>query len=540
MSCIASEHEHDRGRWLRELVLPLLLAAGCEQADGGADGSPPATERRPNIVLIVIDTARADHFSCYGYGSSTTPNVDALAARGILFQNARSVAPWTLPAHMSMFTGLPPRDHGASWAAFSEPGKTSRELVELAFTPAEPERMLATRLRTAGYRTYGFSPNPWVSRNHGFAEGFEEFTELWRKEKGAERLQVVKRLQGPRKTARGEPEGAFEGSKSGLTVAGVQRMLAEHPRAEPFFLFVNFLDPHFPYDPPETLRQRFGGTTKTVNAQKRKTTNELGMIAGLSLFTREDLLPLYDADLAAADHAVGELVRCLESAGVFEDALVVLTSDHGELLGEKGRFSHQLYVDEPLMHVPLILKLPGGERAGTSVNAPLVSNLDVYATVLAAAGLEHASAGGFSRDLAGASGNARELLIGEYQPSLSYLEQLQSLNDDFDVEAHLRDRFVVYTPEFRTELVGQEAVDTTPLLGASETGATDEALARAARKAEHALVTYLAAKDVARSGKAGGQGGDAETSAELEALGYVGSEEPEKPAPKPRKNKKRQ
>ena len=537
MSCKETEHERGWSERSWMLALSILLGAACERADSGAPSSanPGESVRRPNIVLIVIDTARADHFSCYGYGQGTTPNVDALAARGILFRNARSVAPWTLPSHMSMFTGLPPRDHGATWAAFSEPGdrdrhdrggaESSRKLVEFGFAPAEPERMLGARLRAAGYRAYGFSPNPWVSRNHGFAEGFEGFAELWRKE---ERSSIPPRPRRARGTTADEQLHVdFQRTKSGAAVAAIERTLSEHPRGEPFFLFVNFFDSHFPYDPPASLRERFGGKTQTVDAIKENRGCEFRMIAGLPIFSGEELLPLYDADLATADHAVGELVRLLESAGVFEDALVVLTSDHGELLGEKGRYSHQLYVDEPLMHVPLIVKLPGGERAGTIVDDPLVSNIDVYATVLAAAGAEHESSD-FSRDLASDSSSPRELLVGEYQPSRTYLDYLHSLNDAFDVEAHLPDRFVVYTPEFRTELVGRTAVETTPLTSRTGAGGGDR-LELAAREAERALVTYLAARDHARSGKARISGEDAESIAELEALGYVGSEDPEVP-----------
>jgi arylsulfatase A-like enzyme len=271
-----------------------------------------------------------------------------------------------------------------------------------------------------------------------------------------------------------------------------------------------------------------------VNAIRESTGCEFRMIAGLPLFSHEELVPLYDADLFAADHAVGELLRRLAGAGVLEDALVVLTSDHGELLGESGRFSHQLYVDEPLMHVPLILKLPRGERAGTIVDDPLVSNLDVYATVLAAAGVEEASES-LSRDLVAVSRQPpRALFVGEYEPSRAYLDYLHGLNDRFDVEAHLRERFVVYTPEFRTELVGRTAVATTPLSGRTAVtaeGATGEArLAAAAREAEKALATYLAAKDVARGGKARFTGEDLESVNELQALGYAGTEDHESPA----------
>jgi len=519
---------HDRRAWLRALAPSILLAASCDGGSAKAvePAAPPRSERKPNIVLIVMDTARADHFSCYGYDRRTTPNADALATRGILFRNARSVAPWTLPSHMSMFTGLPPRDHGATWAAFSEPGKTSRKLVEFGFAPAEPERMLGARLRAAGYRAYGFSPNPWVSRNHGFAEGFEGFTELWRKSE-EDSPPSPKRATTPEEQLRNE----FQRTRSGAAIAAVERMLAEHPRGEPFFLFVNFMDSHFPYDPPHSLRERYGGKTETVNAIRENTGCEFRMIAGLPLFTPEELVPLYDADLFTADHAVGELLRQLASAGVLDDALVVLTSDHGEMLGENGHYSHQLYVDEPLMHVPLILKLPGGERAGTVVDDPLVSNLDVYATVLAAAGVEGAS-GAFSRDLIAASRQPpRELLIGEYEPSHAYLDYLHGLNDRFDVEDHLRDRFVVYTPEFRTELVGERAVATTPLSGTAGTG--EARLATAAREAEKALGTYLAGRDLAHSGRARFTGEDLESVTELQALGYAGTDEHEEPASVP-------
>jgi arylsulfatase A-like enzyme len=492
------------------LLAPLLLAA-CGHAAGGA------SEHRPNIALIVIDTARADHFSCYGYAQRTTPNVDALAARGILFRGVHSVAPWTLPAHMSMFTGLVPRDHGASWAAFSEPETaTVGELVDRAFTPSEPERMLAARLRAAGYRSYGFSPNPWISRNKGFAEGFDEFFELWREE---EREAALGR----------KPAGPLEKSPTRAAVAGIERVLGGHPAGEPFFLFVNFIDPHFPYDPQEPFRTRFGGKPETLQEiQRGALRHELAMIAGDSPFDSQELVPFYDGELATADHAVGELVRFLESSGLFDDTLIVVTSDHGELLGEQGRWSHQLYVDEPLMNVPLVLKLPRGARAGTAVDAPLASNLDVYATVLAAAGAPIPLEDELSRDLVQENPAPREHLVGEYAPSKAYLRQLRKRNGAFVVEDHAHGRYVVYTSEFRTEIVGSRALQSTSLRG----GADEARLAQASRAAEQALAAYLAARDESRSVGVGVEAGDERTRSELEALGYVGEEEPQDPTPK--------
>jgi arylsulfatase A-like enzyme len=474
-------------------TLAALVLAAC------GDG-PPA---RPNLVLIVIDTARADHFSCYGYGKETTPNVDALAARGVRFTEARSLAPWTLPAHMSMFSGLPPRDHGATWAAFSEPESAPlRELVARTFAPGEPERMLAARLRAAGYATLAFSPNPWVAKTKGLGEGFDEFHELWREEERAA-------------LARGAPPDALSLSLSGVTMAGVRRALAARDEERPFFLFVNLLDPHFPYEPPEPYRARFGGTSATVTAiQAGGRRTELAMIAGAAPFTREELVPLYDGELATADHFVGELVQTLEREGVFDDTLVIVTSDHGELLGEGGQWSHQLSVGEELLRVPLVLKLPEDARAGTVSEDPLVSNLDVYATLLAAAGLTPSS--GLARDLCAPAPPSRELLVAEYDTSRAYLHQLAEVHPSFDPAAHARELHAFYTPDLCVRFAAREPES----IAARRAGA--ETPADAGERARAALRSYLAARDTRSAVRAGAAGADAASDEGLEDLGYVG------------------
>lgn len=484
----------------RVLLRAFVLCAGA--LGGACSGGSPA---RPNLVLVVIDTARADHFSCYGYGQETTPNVDALAARGVRFTEARSLAPWTLPAHMSMFSGLPPRDHGATWAAFSEPESAPlRELVARTFAPGAPERMLAAQLGQAGYETLGFSPNPWVAKSKGLATGFDAFHELWRAEERAE-------------MARGEPTDALSSSLSGVTVAGVRRALAERDEARPFFLFVNFLDPHFPYEPPEPYRARLGGTSATVTAiQAGGRRTELAMIAGAAPFTREELVPLYDGELATADHFVGELVAALEREGVLDDTLVIVTSDHGELLGEGGQWSHQLSVGEELLRVPLVLKLPHDARAGTVIDDPLASNLDVYATLLTAAGLVPPP--GLARDLCAAA-PPRELLVAEYDTSRAYLRQLAEVHPAFDVAAHAHELHALYTPESRTTFVDRAPEP----VGARRAGV--QPAPEALERAREALRAYLAARDTRAIMRAGNSPEDASSGAGLEDLGYVGAED---------------
>jgi hypothetical protein len=172
------------------------------------------------------------------------------------------------------------------------------------------------------------------------------------------------------------------------------------------------------------------------------------------------------------------------------------------------------------MRVPLIVKLPGGARAGTVVDAPLVSNVDVYATVLAAAGAS-VPPDGESLDLLGASPGARPYLVGEYASSRAYLQQLRAANPAFDLEAHLLPRFVVYTSEFRTELDGPRASTTAP----AKDGESEARIAAASRAAEQTLAAYLAAAKGDRGVSPAAGAADAQTRDQLEALGYVGKED---------------
>jgi arylsulfatase A-like enzyme len=241
------------------------------------------------------------------------------------------------------------------------------------------------------------------------------------------------------------------------------------------------------------------------------------MIAGAAPFSREELLPLYDGELATADHFVGELVAALEREGVLDDTLVVVTSDHGELLGEGGRWSHQLSVGEELLRVPLVLKLPRDARAGTVSDEPQVSNLDVYATLLAAAGVE--APPGLARDLLAPPTAARELLVAEYDTSRAYLRQLSDVHPPFDVAAHSAELHALYTDDIRARFVAGEPEH----LDARQPG---QPLAADAREQLRALLrAYLAARDPRGAARPGTLEPGSETQDSLEDLGYVGGED---------------
>jgi arylsulfatase A-like enzyme len=451
----------------RRLAASGIAAAAAALACGeAAPPAPAGAPGAPNVVFIVIDTARADRMSYAGCPRATTPRLDAFARDAVDHRGAHAVAPWTLPSHMSMFTGLLPGQHGATWAAFASPADASlEEVLERALEPAAPERLLPRRLRELGYTTLGFSANAWVARRTGFAEGFDVFHEVWREGGRRERLRrrALALLAGvrwlPERWRRAAQQRAGD---AGQLLDRFQGEL-EQPLRAPWFLFFNVIDPHFPYAPPEPWRQAWSDDAALAADLASFRLDEMALVAGARPLAIERLRPFYDAEILYADQAVGRLLDWLRARGDYEDALVVVTSDHGEHLGEAGRFAHQFSVEEELLRVPLLVKFPGNAGAGRIVEDPLVSNLDVYATILAAAGDRPPP--GPARDLAGpwrtSLGSAslragclrqpacpeavdRRFLIAESYHALPFLRAHRERHPDFPLERHAVDRRVVF------------------------------------------------------------------------------------------------
>jgi arylsulfatase A-like enzyme len=149
----------------------------------GAVPVTTAASKPPGVVFIVLDTARGDRMSFNGYDRITTPNLERLARDSVTYTRAHSVAPWTLPSHMSMFTGLLPSEHGATWRAFSEPEDMQlKDILSRSFALADPSQLLTVQLKQRGYRTAAFSSNAWVAPRTGFGEGFDAFYEMWQQD----------------------------------------------------------------------------------------------------------------------------------------------------------------------------------------------------------------------------------------------------------------------------------------------------------------------------------------------------------------------
>ncbi len=327
--------------------------------------------RRPNVFLIVIDTLRADHLSAYGYDKATSPHIDALAAQGTLYEEAISAAPWTLPSHASLFTGLYVRDH-----------HTSSEHPNL-----DPSYdTLAERLARAGYHTGGFSNNVWTNPDSGLEQGFQRFEELWR-------LQKV-RSDG---ISVDDPTTDMGAAKTDDDVLSWIDGLKDD---RPFFVFINFFEPHLPYRPTKPFDDDFlpAGASPALVRRMRSfySPREYGYILNVPWMKVSErelgvLRGLYDGEIAYVDSKIGELVDGLRARGLADDTVLVITSDHGEHLGENHMLGHKLSVYEPLLHVPLVLWGPGRIPAGRRI-AGQVQSLDLFGTILDLAGVDRGEA----------------------------------------------------------------------------------------------------------------------------------------------------
>ena len=313
------------------LALAAVLAAGCgARAPGGA---VRPVSRAP-VVLVSIDTLRSDHLALYAGRGVAAPALEGVASEGVVFERVYSPCPLTLPAHVSILTGLEPPAHGV------------RDNVGFAL---ENRATLATLLKARGYATGG-AVSAFVLRGAtGLSAGFDFYDDLIEAPMGASAAGAVQR-PGPETMRRA-------------------RAWLDGIHGAPFFLFVHLYEPHAPYDPPEPFRSREASA--------------------------------YDGEIAYADSILGTLVEDLKRRGLWDEALVVVLSDHGEGLGDHGEREHGILLYREALQVPLVVKLPGSRRRGSRVEAP-AGLVDVLPTIAGALGLA------LPEGLAG-----RDLLAGE-------------------------------------------------------------------------------------------------------------------------------
>jgi arylsulfatase A-like enzyme/Flp pilus assembly protein TadD len=298
-----------------------------------------------HIVLISMDTTRADYLSCYGYQHKTTPNIDAVAAEAVRFEQAIAPIPLTLPSHSTMLTGTIPPYHGIH--------------DNLNYMLADSNLTLAEMLKASGYTTGGIISSYVLEDGFGLGQGFDtyddEFDEI-DNQLGAER-------------------------RGGEVSAHAIKWLDEN-RDEDFFLFLHYYDPHSPYDPPEPYRGLFGSIAAaeaiglTDNTSLTADTDEKKKVFKLT----------YAEELAYTDHCIGQVINKLKSLDLYDSTLLIITGDHGEAFGEREEMGHGYYIYQESIHVPLIVKLPGQQTAKTVSGA--VGLIDITPTVCSLLGIE--------------------------------------------------------------------------------------------------------------------------------------------------------
>ncbi|HEX8199745.1 MAG TPA: sulfatase, partial [Isosphaeraceae bacterium] len=387
-----------RARGLRRLVArSLLVLAGAvalltaiestrvTQKERRALASlPKAAPGAPNVLLIVLDTVRADHLSLAGYGRPTSPNLQRLAGAGVRFERARATAPWTLPSHASVFTGRWP--HELSTGAVRPLDGSYPTLAEF---------LGAHGYATAGFVANTFYCNAWYGLDRGFAR-YEDFDqnaavtpgEILRSSALGRRIaelvgcaaEVRPGAQGDRKTA-----ARINGDALAWIAAQAGR---------PFFAFLNYYDAHGPYQPPEGYRRRFGLAARAPaqaeailrQFHRQGRGPEPPKAADLARAATEIRRDAYDDCIACLDDQLGRLFDELGRRGLLANTLVIVTADHGEHLGDHHLFGHGHSLYRPLLDVPLVIHAPGRVPSGRSVPEP-VSLRDLPATVADLLGL---------------------------------------------------------------------------------------------------------------------------------------------------------
>lgn len=334
--------------------MSMALAVACGPSEAAAPGPPaavrpvPRREGPPSIVLITMDTTRVDSLGCYGHTLPVSSHVDALADQATVYTRAYSTSSWTLPAHASLLTGKLPSSHGARYDvdgplmlldAIGGPEQLARYRARGL---AADEATLALILQQQGYATGAVVAGPWMKRVFGLDRGFDFYDD--------------------------SDIGTFAG-RSGESVSDSAMVWIDDHAEQPFLLLLNYFDVHGPFSvPPESIPDFLADAVK-----------------GESLAA---VRARYDAGMHYLDGQLGRLFEHLRQLGLYDEIWIVVTSDHGELLGEQGRFGHGSSLSDAELHIPLIVKAPGAAAPSRRVDTP-VQLTDVLPTLLAALQLPH-------------------------------------------------------------------------------------------------------------------------------------------------------
>jgi arylsulfatase A-like enzyme len=313
-----------------------------------------------NLIIISIDPLRVSNMSLYGYDKPTTPNIDRLSERALVFTNAVSVSSWTLPSAMSMFTGVYPSNHKIT-NKYTISEDKSEKLSNL--NDISPDLLTMAQLfKEGGYKTGGFTGGAALDKEFGFDKGFDVY----------------------------DSKGEFGGFD--LTIPDALDWI-EKNKGEKFFVYLQGYDTHGQYFPVNGYDKRFldfdYNGTLTGSKEEQKSLREEGIVRGQVYLTEDDgkfLVALYDEKIQEADKKVGDLLDKLKQMGIFDKTIILLTSNHGDEFYEHGRIDHGHSLYDELVKIPLLILIPGMEKK--DIIGSQVGNIDIFPTVLSMVGID--------------------------------------------------------------------------------------------------------------------------------------------------------
>ena len=400
------------------------------------------TSDRPNVLFVVLDTVRKDRLSVYGHDEPTSPALDEFAAQARVYEQATAPAPWTLPVHASLFTGLYPSEHNAT-----------QETPYLADATT-----LAQSLSAAGYATSCYSSNAWITPYTHLTDGFDDqdnffkampgeflsgpLARLWKTMNDNDRLRSL----ADRVVALGNAvherlaAGGGEDSKTPAVIDRTQSFIDDADA--PFFSFINLMDAHLPYHPPAEYVEQFApGVDSADICQNSKAYN-----CGARAIDDDEwraIRGLYDAEIRHMDDQLDRLFAWLRAEGLWEETMVVVCADHGELHGEHDLYGHEFNIYDELVNVPLLVKHPDID-SGRDQETP-VELLDLYHTILDATGVDGRGES-LVPERSLLSPDYRDVDLGdhafvEYHRPVVELNQLESKAAEADIELAENSRF---------------------------------------------------------------------------------------------------
>lgn len=320
----------------------LLCAAGLARAESEKKSAAP------NLLLISIDTLRADHTSAYGYGRKTTPGIEGLAAAGTRFRAAYAPTSATAPSHATLFTGNHPATHG---------------LVKNGLPLRAEVHTLAEILHQRGFDTMAIVSSFVLDQRFGFAQGFSNYQDEFDAAHSSVQLEDWE----------GHPVPAGFDRPANMTTRQALRWLwFERDESKPFFLFLHYFDPHSPYSPPERTRGRLAPPAAEDRSAARMKPRDVGLRGAIQE---------YDEEILFTDQEITRLLEELDRLGIARDTLVILVSDHGEGLMDHGFMLHAFDIYEESVRIPLVFRWPGVVAAGKEIAAP-VDLSDLMPTIL--------------------------------------------------------------------------------------------------------------------------------------------------------------